>query len=275
MEETLADTQKFLDNLTGVPTLLSLIEGRYVVKESGKGLSKNDFTDELKAKLEKLNEDAVKNQNAFSNVKVGSDTIAAGTETDTFEIAAGNTNVTIAADTTSKKVTISTKDTTYTTADGDNDGLMSKGDFTKLAGMTAGAEPNKIEVVKRNGTALSITAADKSVDITVPEKTSDLTNDSTWQTKAEIDAAIKTAVDTAVSSVYTVKGSVDTADKLPASPKTGDVYNIKAASDYGPAGMNVVWDGTAWDALGASITIDAMSAQEVTEAFNKAVGITS
>jgi len=65
-----------------------------------------------------------------------------------------------------------------------NDGLMSSSDFSKLAGITAGAEPNVIEVVKQNGTALTIT--NKAVDVTVPTKTSDLTNDSGFITTGDI-----------------------------------------------------------------------------------------
>lgn len=45
------------------------------------------------------------NQNAFSNVKVGSTTIAADTKTDTLEIA-GGTNITVTPDATNDKVTI-------------------------------------------------------------------------------------------------------------------------------------------------------------------------
>jgi hypothetical protein len=45
------------------------------------------------------------NQNAFSNVKVGSSTISAGAKTDTVELVAG-TNVTLTPDTTNKKLTI-------------------------------------------------------------------------------------------------------------------------------------------------------------------------
>lgn len=41
--------------------------------------------------------------------------------------------------------------------------------------ITEGGEPNVIEVVKKNGTALQI--VDKAVDVTVPTKVSDLTND--------------------------------------------------------------------------------------------------
>lgn len=58
--------------------------------------------------------------------------------------------------------------------------------------VTAGGEPNKIESVKVNGTAQQIT--DKAVDITVPTKVSDLTNDSKYQTDTEVSAAIQTAI---------------------------------------------------------------------------------
>ena len=45
------------------------------------------------------------NQNAFSNIKVGSSTIAADSKTDTLELAAGS-NITLTPDTTNDKVTI-------------------------------------------------------------------------------------------------------------------------------------------------------------------------
>ena len=56
-----------------------------------------------------------------------------------------------------------------------------------------GAQANKIESIKVNGTAQT-TASDKSVNITVPTKTSQLANDSTFQTSAQVVAAINTAI---------------------------------------------------------------------------------
>ena len=56
---------------------------------------------------------AEKNQNAFSNVVVGSTTISADTATDTLTLVAG-TNVTITPDATNDKITISATDTVYT-----------------------------------------------------------------------------------------------------------------------------------------------------------------
>ena len=55
------------------------------------------------------------NQNAFSNVKVGSTTIAADTTTDTIQLAAGS-NITLTPDATNDKVTIAATDTKYTAA---------------------------------------------------------------------------------------------------------------------------------------------------------------
>lgn len=97
----------------------------------------------------------------------------------------------------------------------------------------------KIDVIKVNGTAQTIT--NKSVDISVPTATSDITNDSDFQNSTQVAAAISTAV----ASAYKYKGSVATYADLPASGQTiGDVYDVQAN------GMNYAWNGTGWDALG-------------------------
>lgn len=57
------------------------------------------------------------NQNAFSNVKVGTTTISADTKTDTLELSAG-TNITLTPDTTNDKVTINATDTKYSAGNG-------------------------------------------------------------------------------------------------------------------------------------------------------------
>ena len=53
------------------------------------------------------------NQNAFSNVKVGSTTVSADSKTDTLELVAG-TNVTLTPDAANDKITITTNDTKNT-----------------------------------------------------------------------------------------------------------------------------------------------------------------
>ena len=58
---------------------------------------------------------------------------------------------------------------------------------------SVGAQANKIESIKVNGAAQAI-GSDKSVNITVPTKTSQLNNDSTFQTSEQVVAAINTAI---------------------------------------------------------------------------------
>lgn len=79
----------------------------------GKGLSTNDYTTTEKNKLSGIDEGAEVNQNAFSNIVVGSTTVAADSKTDTLTLVAG-TNVTLTPDATNDKITITSKDTVYT-----------------------------------------------------------------------------------------------------------------------------------------------------------------
>ena len=107
-----------------------------VDKVEGKGLSTNDYTTAEKNKLAGIAASAEVNQNAFSNVKVGSTTAAANAKTDTLEIA-GSGSVTVSA--SGKKITVSGTNTTYAAATTAANGLMSSADKTKLDGITEGA----------------------------------------------------------------------------------------------------------------------------------------
>ena len=105
------------------------------------------------------------NQNAFSNVKVGSTTVAADTATDTLTLVAG-TNVTITPDATNDKITIAATDTTYPVATQSANGLMSSTDKTKLDGVATGAQVNVIEGVISNSLSVgSIT--DKKIQLDI------------------------------------------------------------------------------------------------------------
>lgn len=91
-----------------------------------------------KTKLNGIATGAEVNQNAFSNVKVGSTTVSADSKTDTLELVAGS-NVTLTPDATNDKVTIDVTDTTYSNATTSVDGLMSASDKTKLDGIATNA----------------------------------------------------------------------------------------------------------------------------------------
>lgn len=68
-----------------------------------------------KAKIDRISEAAEENQDAFTNVKVGTTTITAGAKSDTFTIVAGD-NVTATANATNKTITISATDTNTVTS---------------------------------------------------------------------------------------------------------------------------------------------------------------
>ena len=91
---------------------------------------------------------------------------------------------------------------------------LSTNDFTdtyktKLNGIESGAQVNKIETIKVNGSTQTIT--NKSVDISVPTKTSNLTNDSGY-IKNDVNNLTnyytKTQIDTTLNS-YATKTYVD------------------------------------------------------------------
>ena len=155
---------------------------------------------------------------------------------------------------------------------------LSTNDYTtneknKLADIESGAEVNVIENISVNGVSgtisnkvasVSISAGaidsisvngtpqtidqNKNVDITMPTKVSDLTNDSGFQTASDVN----TAIDSKISSTYKAKGSVAFAN-LPAlqASNEGNVYNVsdgftttsdfvEGAGNTYPAGTNVV-----------------------------------
>ncbi|MBN2997580.1 hypothetical protein, partial [Ruthenibacterium lactatiformans] len=71
-----------------------------------------------------------------------------------------------------------------------------------------------------------------------------------------------------ITQMYRYKGSVSDASKLPASGQVaGDVYDIQAVSSYGPAGTNVAWNGTGWDALGGKFVIEECTNAEIDQIF--------
>lgn len=115
--DTLEELAAAIDAHQDVTDALNAAIGNKVDKVSGKGLSTNDYTTTEKNKLAGIATGAEVNQNAFSNVVVGSTTISADSKTDSLTITAG-TNVTITPDADNDKITIAAKDTTYSAGTG-------------------------------------------------------------------------------------------------------------------------------------------------------------
>ncbi len=129
-------------------------------------------------------------------------------------------------------------------------GLMTSADKSKLNGIAAGAQANVIEGITVGGTAVTVT--DKVAAIpAIPTKVSQLTNDSGYQTAAQVDSKIS-----ALGSVLTYKGTKATFADLPKTGnKVGDTWNVTAANGDTPAGTNYAWNGTAWDPLGGEVDL--------------------
>ena len=143
-------TTPLMDGTAAVGTETTFARGDHVHpsdttkvdKVNGKGLSTNDFTDELQTKLNGIATGAEVNQNAFSNILVGGTTVAADGKTDTLELIAGS-NVTLTPDASGDTITIAATDTTYSDATTSTSGLMSAADKTKLNSVASGAEANQ------------------------------------------------------------------------------------------------------------------------------------
>lgn len=113
---------------------------------------------------------------------------------------------------------------------------LSTNDYTnaekqKLSGIASGAQANVIESVKVNGTAL--TPSSKAVDVTVPTKTSQLTNDSGYQSATAVESIItakgyqtqsqvQSLINSAVGNITSIKYQKVTS--LPATGSNGVIY---------------------------------------------------
>jgi len=95
-----------------------------------------------------------------------------------------------------------------------------------------GSQANVIESVKVNGEILAIDE-NKAVNVVVPTKTSDITNDSTYQTAEEVTATVEAAISKSghasfvkVDSVPAVEDAVDNILYLVMNDETGhyDIY---------------------------------------------------
>nr|DAM75730.1 MAG TPA: Head fiber protein [Caudoviricetes sp.] len=204
-------------------------DDKYVAKETGKTLTSNDFTDELKTKLEGVANNANKNVQADWN--------EADTNSDAFiknkpVIPAGSVLYDATGTHTDGSITqkVITEELNKKVDKIDGKGL-STNDFTnelkdKLNAVNENGEANILNGVKTaDGNELII--ADKKV--TLP------------------NFALKSDV----ASVYKVKGSKANKAELDdiVDKEVGDVYNLT------DTGVNYVWTGTEWDSLSGNVDL--------------------
>lgn len=143
----------------------------------------------------------------------------------------------------------------------------------KLDTIEEGAQENVIEVVQKNGTPLTVT--NKTVNVTVPTKTSDLENDSgfiddlsNYYTKTEVDQEIGTEESARILADNNLQSQIDA---ITAGSDVVDIVGTKAAlDDYDTSGLSANdiikvltdetqddattyyrWTGSVWQYIGA------------------------
>lgn len=115
---------------------------------------------------------------------------------------------------------------------------LSTNDYTnaeksKLSGIASGAQVNVIESVKVNGT--KVEPSSKAVDISVPTKVSQLTNDSGFQNATQVNSTItgkgyqtqsqvQSLINSAVGNITSIR--YEKVTSLPATGSNGVIYLI-------------------------------------------------
>ena len=115
---------------------------------------------------------------------------------------------------------------------------LSTNDYTsaekqKLSGIANGAQVNVIESVKVNGT--KVEPSSKSVDISVPTKVSQLTNDSGFQTSTQVNSIVtgkgyqtqsqvQSLINSAVGNITSIR--YEKVTSLPATGSNGVIYLV-------------------------------------------------
>lgn len=127
--------------------------------------------------------------------------------------------------------------TSELTNDGDGQSNFATEDYVALNG-------GKIDVIKVNGTAQTIT--NKEVDILVPTKTSDLQNDSDFQTGQDVSDAIDEALGDITSIDYQV------VQTLPQTGEKGTIYLIPSGGSGQDIYDEYIYANNAWEKIGST-----------------------
>ena len=232
-----------------------LVKEKFVRKETGKGLSTNDYTSEEKTKL--------------AGIEAGAE---ANVQPD-WEAESGDAAILHKPDIPEKTSDL-TNDSGFITISDVPEGAVPSPTLPAMDGTAAaGTETAFARGDHRHPTDTS------RAPLASPEFTGTPTAPTaakgTNSTQIATTAFVKAAVDAAVVKVYKYKGSKPTYADLPTTGnEEGDVWNVVAAYGNYPAGTNWAWEGEAWDPLGGAIDLsgyapnDALTSQEVTELLN-------
>ena len=270
----MAQYNKLLDE-NRLAQLWALIKGKFVQAETGKGLSTNDFTTDEKNKLSNIeagaNENIIEgiavnnvdippvnkrvnltvptkvsdltNDKKFqTNTEVASAIKNSGYQANVIETVKVNGSILDVDSKKSVNVIVPTNNNVLT----NGAGYQTASDVSRAL-TNSGYQANVIETIKVNNVAL--TPSSKAVNITVPTKVSDLTNDKKFQTDTQVASAIKGSGYQA-NVIETVK--VNNVALVPTS---------KAVNITVPTDNSALTNGAGYQ-----------TAKNVTDAINEAIG---
>ena len=133
-------------------------------------------------------------------------------------------------------ITIPDNDTQYSVATKTAPGLMSASDKNKLDGIASGAQVNKIEKIQKNGEDLDIT--NKTVNISVPTKVSELTNDSGYTKNTGTVTSVAVKMNGTTKGTVTSSGTIDLGtvltshQSLTGYAKSADLAKVATSGSY-------------------------------------------
>ena len=181
---------------------------------------------------------------------------------DSEDAASGGTTLSLV--TTGEKATWNAKSNL---ALGTSSTTAAKGNHTHTLSIATDTGTNELTLA--HGSKYKITAGGDSFVFTMPADNNTTYSAATQSANGLMSAADKKKLDafgaastyalkTDLAGLYKYKGSKATYSALPTSGNTtGDVWDVQ--SD----GMNYAWNGSAWDQLGATFTIDAITNSEI------------
>jgi len=277
---------KFLEK-TSLQYLITWIKEQLTNKvdeEPGKGLSTNDYTTAEKTKLAGIGSGA--EANVIENITLNGEKASVANKTAALTIddmgaatsSSAGTNGLVPAPAAGDQTKylrgdgtwVTPPNTTYSEATVSKAGLLSASDKAKLDTVTENADAvsftqkltsgTEIGTLTINGTATKLYSTNNTTYSAATDAKDGLMSKTD---KAKLDAfsdASDYALKSDITSAYIYKGSVATYDDLPTSGQSvGDVYNVE------DDGMNYAWNGTEWDALGSTLTIDTITTDEIDE----------
>lgn len=155
-----------------------------------------------KSKLNGIASGAEVNQNAFSNVVVGSTTIAADSKTDTLTLTAGS-NITLTPNATNDSITISASGSSYSLPLASN---LTRGGI-KLSSSTQGGTPNGITTTSGRTYAVQINSSEQAV-VNVPWTDTNTTySEATTSTSGLMSSSDKTKLNSLASNMIKSRNS--------------------------------------------------------------------